>query len=115
MSDAPTTIQPAVPAEPVRITIGAHPRARRSVRRARALGGLLGFLMTIALSHNAGVPAFDATARALIAGVVVHLAAWAIAVAVWKQIMLAELETVRERRRQRVERRAELARAGDDA
>jgi hypothetical protein len=114
MSDAPTTVQRAVPVrETVVITIGAHPRARRSVRRARALGGLLGFLVTIALSLNAGVPAFDATARALIAGVVVHLAAWAVAVAVWKQLMLAELETVRERREERLERRAELARGGE--
>ena len=107
MSDAPTSVQPAV-GEP--ITIGAHPRARRSVRRARALGGLLGFLVTVVLSLGAGVPAWDATARALVAGIVVHLAAWAIAVAVWKQLMLAELHAAHDRRRALVERRAELAR-----
>ena len=111
MSDAPTTVQPAVPVkEPVRITIGAHPRARRSVKRARALGGLLGFLVTLVLSLNAGVPAFDAVARSLIAGIVVHLAAWAIAVTVWKQLMLAEIQALHERRLERLERRAELAR-----
>jgi hypothetical protein len=110
MSDAPTTVQPAVPAEPIRITIGAHPRARRSVQRARALGGLLGFLVTLVLSLRAGVPGFDATARALIAGIVVHLAAWAIAVAVWKQLMLAELQQLHDRRLERLERRAENAR-----
>jgi hypothetical protein len=110
MSDAPTTVQPAASVrEP--ITIGAHPRARRSVRRARALGGLLGFLVTVVLSLRAGVPAWDATARALIAGVVVHLAAWAIAVSVWKQLMLAELHELHARRQARLERRAELARA----
>jgi ABC-type uncharacterized transport system permease subunit len=96
--------------EPVVITIGAHPRARRSVRRARALGGLLGFLVTIALSLNAGVPAFDATGRALVAGIVVHLAAWGVAVAVWKQLMLAELQAAHDRRLERLERRGELAR-----
>ena len=111
MSDAPTTVQPAVrAAEPIRITIGAHPRARRSVQRARALGGLLGFLVTLVLSLRAGVPGFDATARALIAGIVVHLAAWAIAVAVWKQLMLAELQQLHDRRLERLERRAEIAR-----
>ena len=110
MSDAPTTVQPPA-REPVVITIGAHPRARRSVQRARALGGLLGFLLTIVLSHRAGVPAWDAAARALIAGVVVHLAAWAIAVAVWKQLMLAEIQALHDRRLERLERRAELARA----
>ena len=112
MSDAPTTVQPAVPAaESIRITIGAHPRARRSVQRARALGGLFGFLVTLVLSLRAGVPGFDATARALMAGIVVHLAAWAIAVAVWKQLMLAELQQLHDRRLERLERRAELARA----
>ena len=80
------------------ITIGAHPRARRSVRRARSLGGLIGFVVALVLSLRAGVPAWDATARALVAGIVVHLAAWRIAVAVWHQLMLAELERVRERR-----------------
>jgi hypothetical protein len=110
MSDAPTTVQPAVADEdPVRITIGAHPRARRSVKRARALGGLGGFVVTLVLSLNAGVPAFDATARALIAGIVVHLAAWAIAVAVAKQVMLAEIQALHDRRLERVRRRAEIA------
>jgi len=94
----------------VAITIAAHPRARRSVRRARAFGGLLGFTVALVLSLRAGVPAWDATARALMAGVVVHLAAWRIAVAVWRQLMLAELEQVRDRRIARAERRAELAR-----
>jgi hypothetical protein len=109
MSDTPTQIQPAATAaEP--ITIGGHPRAQRSVRRARALGGLLGFLVTVVLSIRAGVPAWDATARALMAGVAVHLAAWAVAVAVWRQLMLAELHAHHDRRRARDERRAELAR-----
>jgi hypothetical protein len=99
-------------AEPggVVITIGAHPRARRSVRRMRALGGLFGFFVALFLSLRAGVPEWDATARALIAGIVVHLAAWAVSVAVWKQLMLAELQQVHDRRVARAERRAELAR-----
>ena len=43
--------------------------------------GLFGFLVTLLLSLNAGVPAFDAVARSLLAGIVVPLAAWAIAAA----------------------------------
>lgn len=110
MSDAPTTVQPAASGRET-ITIGAHPRAKASVRRARALGGLLGFTLTIVLSLRAGVPAWDAIARALMAGIAVHLAAWAVAVAVWRQLMLAELHAQHERRQARLERRAEMARA----
>jgi hypothetical protein len=97
------------------ITIGAHPRARRSVRRARSLGGLIAFGVTLLLSLKAGVPAFDATARALIAGIVVHLASWRVAVAVWHQLMLAELEQVRTKREAAAEARTELARAATQA
>jgi hypothetical protein len=102
----------AAGSDPNAITIGAHPRANRSVQRWRALGGLIGFALTLLLSLKAGVPAFDATARALIAGITLHLAAWAIAVTVWKQLMLAELRAIYDRR---IERRAELARAGEAA
>jgi hypothetical protein len=102
-------------ADPKAITIGAHPRAGRSVQRWRALGGLIGFGLTLFLSLQAGVPAFDATARALIAGIALHLVAWAVAVTVWRQLMLAELRAVYDRRAERIQRRAELARAGDAA
>jgi hypothetical protein len=97
------------------ITIGAHPRARRSVRRARSLGGLIGFAVTLVLSLEAGVPAWDATARALLFGIVIHLAAWRVAVAVWHQLMLAELEQVRAVRAARAEQRADIVRAGAEA
>jgi len=108
MSDAPTTVQPAAPPT---MSIGTHPRFRRTVRRARALGGLIGFTLTIVLSLRAGVPAWDAVARSLMAGVAVHLVAWAVAVAVVKQLMIAELQAAYARRLERFEARAELARA----
>jgi uncharacterized membrane protein YccC len=102
-------------ADPNAITVGSHPRARRSVQRWRALGGLIGFGLTLLLSLQAGAPAFDATARALIAGIALHLVAWAVAVTVWRQLMLAELRAMHERRLERTERRTELARAGEAA
>ena len=105
MSDAPTTVPPPT------MSIGTHPRFRRAVRRARALGGLLGFLVTIVLSLRAGVPAWDAVARSLMAGIAMHLIAWAIAVAVVKQLMIAELQAAHARRMERFERRAGLARS----
>ena len=97
-------------ADPNVITIGSHPRARRSVQRMRALGGLVGFALTLFLSLQAGVPAFDATARALMAGVALHLVAWAVSVTVWRQLMLAELRAMHDRRLEAARRRHELAR-----
>jgi hypothetical protein len=108
VSDAPTTVRRAV-AAPEPIALRAHPRAARSVRRIRAAAGLAGLALTLVLSLRAGVPAWDATARALIAGVAVHVVAWAVAVAVWRQLMLAELAALHERRQARARRAAELA------
>jgi hypothetical protein len=104
VSDAPTTVQPAA-AEPIRLS--AHPRAVRSVRRARAGAGLAALLLTMLLSLQAGVPAWDATARALVAGVAVHIAAWAVAVTVWRQLILAELKAAHDRRAERARARRE--------
>jgi hypothetical protein len=102
-------------ANPNAITVGSHPRARASVQKWRALGGLIGFGLTLFLSLRAGAPAFDATARALMAGIALHLVAWAISVTVWRQLMLAELRAIHDRRAERHQRRAEIARAGDSA
>jgi hypothetical protein len=110
VSEAPTTVQPAV-REPVRLS--AHPRAARSVRRVRACAGLGALLLTLLLSLQAGVPAWDATARALVAGIAVHLVAWAIALVVWRQIVLAELRAAHERRLEARRRRAELVTGAD--
>jgi hypothetical protein len=108
VSGAPTTVRRA--AGPIAVT--AHPRASRSVRRVRAAAGLAGFLIALLLSLRSGVPAWDATARALIAGVALHLAGWAIAVAVWRQLILAELQAAHDRRAERARARAELASGG---
>jgi hypothetical protein len=108
VSDAPTTVQRA--AGPIAVT--AHPRASRSVRRVRAAAGLAGFLITLLLSLKAGVPAWDATARALVAGVILHLTGWAVAVAVWRQLILAELQAAHDRRVERARARAELVSGG---
>ena len=72
------------------------------MQRWRALGGLIGFGLTLLLSLQAGVPAFDAVTRSLVAGIAVHLAAWAIAVTVWRQLMLAELRAMHDRRLERI-------------
>jgi uncharacterized membrane protein YccC len=94
------------PAKPA-VSISAHPRARRSIRRTRARTGLIAFGLVLLLCLNAGVPGQDAALRALVAGLVGNVAGWACALAVWRQLILAELrlaeESYLERRRERAE------------
>jgi hypothetical protein len=76
-------------------SVANHPRAGTQVARAKAWGGLGGFLLVALLSLRAGVPAPDALLRALAAGVVAYVATWAAAVLVWRHLVVAELRAVR--------------------
>ena len=91
------------------IRVGAHPRARRSVRRVRAQAGIAGFAVTLLLAHQAGVPAFEALVRALAGGVLLHFVAWAFAITLWRRLIVAELEAAGEE----VMRRREAAGSPD--
>ena len=87
-----------------------HPRARDGIRRAKGGSGLGAFVLVLLLSIRAGLTPDAALGRALPAGVLAYLFAWAAAVTVWRQIALAELEAVRARREARLEQAArELA------
>jgi hypothetical protein len=96
----------------VTVSVSAHPRARASVRRTRSGAALACFAIVLLLSLNAGVPGQEAALRALVAGLVGNLAGWACALAVWRQLVLAELRVAEEARR---ERRAEAAAAAAEA
>jgi hypothetical protein len=78
-------------------SVASHPRARASVRRAKGWGGLIGFGIAAFLSFKAGVPAPDAGLRALGAGLVGYILAWACAVAVWRHLVVAEMRAAYER------------------
>ena len=91
----------AAEANPAGISVAAHPRARASIRRTRARTALLAFGLVLILSLNAGVPEQEAALRALAAGVVGNLAAWACALAVWRALVLAELRVVEAARAER--------------
>jgi hypothetical protein len=84
-------------APPGQIRLADHPRARRQIATAKGWGGLVGFVLVGWLSHKAGVPAFQAGLRALAGGVGLYVLAWAGAVAVWREVAVAEV--VRARRR----------------
>ena len=89
------------------IRVGAHPRARRSIRRVRAQAGMAGFVVTLLLAQQAGVPAFETLLRALAGGVVAHFVTWAFAIALWRRLIVVELEAARaEILRRRAERTA---------
>ena len=71
--------------------IAAHPRAVRAVARTKSWGGLVGFLLGGYLSLPTNTLA-AAGLRALIAGLVCYVAAWAGAVFVWKRLVILELK-----------------------
>jgi hypothetical protein len=96
--------------EPVALTgvsIAAHPRAKAAVRRVRARTALAAFIIVLLLSLHAGVPGQDAALRAVAAGLVGNLIGWACAIGVWRQIVMQEVRTVEEARRERARARAE--------
>lgn len=81
-------------AEVARLT--DHPRAQRSIQRAKALAALAGLVVGVAGARAADLPWFDALARGLAFGVLAGLAAWGLAVVVWRQLARGEMEIARE-------------------
>jgi len=75
------------------ISVAAHPRSANAVRRAKGLGGLVGALLATLLAMRAGLPAADAMMRGLAGGIVGYIALWAVAVAVARQLVIAEVRT----------------------
>jgi hypothetical protein len=88
------------------LSVRSHPRAARSVRRTRATAGLVAFFLTLLMSIGANVPAFEAAARSLGAGIAINLLAWWVAMAVWRQLIIGELRALHA---ERVARREALA------
>jgi hypothetical protein len=72
------------------LVLAEHPRAVRGIARAKAWGGLAGFLIGGYLSLPTQTLA-GAGLRALAAGVVCYVAAWAAAVFLWRHLVVAEL------------------------
>ncbi|HXE44823.1 MAG TPA: hypothetical protein VN635_06470 [Conexibacter sp.] len=90
-------------------SVADHPRAGVHVARAKAWGGLGGFLLVAVLSLRAGAPVDAALLRALAGGVVGYVAIWTAAVFVWRHLVVAELRAVRSHRAAQAARRAAAA------
>jgi hypothetical protein len=72
------------------LVLAEHPRAVRGIAHSKAWGGLGGFLLGGYLSLPTHALA-EAGLRALAAGVVCYVAAWAGAVFLWRRLVVAEL------------------------
>lgn len=81
----------------VSVRVIDHPRARRQLHTARGWGGLGGLLLAGLAAHGAGLPAFDVGVRALAGGVAGLLIGWALALTVWRQLVVAELRAAARR------------------
>jgi hypothetical protein len=94
---------PAVPSA----SVAGHPGAKAGIRRARSRAALVVFVLVLLFGHHAGLTWFDATWRALVAGIAANVVAWRCAVFVWRQLIIAELhraeEIHAERRRKALE------------
>jgi hypothetical protein len=93
---------PAADAVPA-VRLSAHPRALASIRRVRGWCGLIGFGLVTMLSLRSGLLLPDAVMRGLAGGAIAHFAGWFIAIKLWRQVALAELDAARERNEARIE------------
>jgi hypothetical protein len=91
-------------AEPrtIKVSLSEHPRARAGIRRVRTRAALIAFALVLVLNLMADQTAFDATWRALLAGIVVNVIAWRCAIVVWRHVVLQELRDAEERHNERV-------------
>jgi hypothetical protein len=101
-SDADSKGEVGETAAPAGPSVAAHPRAALHVARAKGWGGLLGFLLGGYLSLPTSTLA-AAALRALVAGVVCYLVAWAGAVFVWRQLVMLQVAGARSRKREHLE------------
>lgn len=97
------------------LSVAGHPRAAAQVRKAKGWGGLAAFVITAYLSFSHGATPDVAGMRALAAGVLGYVVAWACAVMVWRQLMVAELRAKVERAKALAEQRAAAVARDTDA
>jgi hypothetical protein len=72
-------------------SVAGHPRAARSVARAKSWGALIGFLLGGYLSLPTHTAA-SAGVRAIVAGLVCYVAVWAGAVFLWRRVVMLEIK-----------------------
>lgn len=78
------------------LTVAGHPRAGAHVRLAKGWGGLIAFVLAAYLSLSAGLTAYQAGERAILAGIAGYLLGWFCSVTVWRHLLVAELRALAE-------------------
>ena len=96
---------------PRAIRLATHPRAQRQIAQAKGWGGLLGFLVVGWLSYAGGSALPEAGLRAIAGGAGLYVLAWAAAVAIWREVAVAEVERARRRILAEMEAAQERAKA----
>jgi hypothetical protein len=92
--------------EPTLVPLGVHPRAAYAIRRAKSIGGIVGFLLVLAGGLAAGTPLASACARALAGGIGAYLVTWAAVLAAWRHLLRAEARRAVEALRRRAAEQA---------
>ena len=83
-----------------RVRLSAHPRAKRHIAAAKGWGGIAGFAIVLFFSIQGGTPPPDAMLRGILGGIGFSMLGWAAAVAVWRQLAVAEVHAARKRMQQ---------------
>jgi hypothetical protein len=73
------------------MTLKVHPKAAGSIRRAKARGGLAGFLIAALGSWAHGAVPATVVVHGLEGGMVAYLVCWFAAVTIWRNVVRAEV------------------------
>lgn len=83
------------------IALREHARAAPAIRRAKAVGGLGGFLVAALVGVVHDMTFATVAERALVIGVAGNLVAWAFSVLLWRRVLVAEAGAAAARARRR--------------
>src|SRR3954471_17032315 len=89
------------------IAIANHPKAQHQINALKSYAGLAAFGFAGYLAWKGGAEFVDVATRALLWGVAVYVAIWAMAVQVWRQVAIAEERAAEKVWKERKEAQAE--------
>lgn len=104
---AKPTAKPTAKAKNEQLTsLAQHPTAGPAIRRAKAVGGLVGFGIAALVGLQNGQPFAAMMLRGVELGLAGNLVAWAASVAIWRRLLAAQatatVRGVKEERRRRL-------------